>query len=299
VETPFINKDIRERFEEYLLTEKNGGLQPDSVKAYLTHINYLYIEAKDDILKTCLKYKDVASLIRSVRQNRKGKRADTWSANMTSKCADMVKVFFTWAAREGIIEYNPMQFGHEFKKSKSPMPRYFKDSATIERILHFPGNTLREKAIFHVLLASGIRGIELCRLNVDDLFLEERYIRVIEGKGGQYRMAYIKPETVEVLKRYLKGIPGQTALFTNSKGERLKRDTLTKFVIRRGKKIGVEMSPHVFRHTVGRNMRRSGAQLADIADVLGHKSLNSTRIYATLENEEIRNKYDQFNTQPA
>lgn len=296
-----MNTEIKNKFRDYLLNEKT--LNTASVKAYIRHINYLYEEASMEIL-SLKNYASVAALIRSVKQKRKGKKDEVWKDVMAAKTADMATVYYTWAWREGLIEKNPMQFGHEFNKGPSPEPRYLENPKEIlDKLRKHPFHNVRDECTYRLLLASGIRRKEYCELNIKDVDCEAGFVKVSDGKGGQYRMAYIDQETAGFLKDYINGLKlihyTGNALFFTERFERLKPDTLTKWLIRRSNQLGLHISPHMFRHTVGRNMRKNGAPLEDIADVLGHKSLSSTRIYSTLGSEEIKKRYDKYHKLPA
>jgi integrase/recombinase XerD len=153
------------------------------------------------------------------------------------------------------------------------------------------------------LWASGMRREELCNLDIEHVDLETGFIKIMEGKGGQYRTAFTNDDAIMNLRSYIQGLkligyPGK-ALFFTERRERIKPDTLTKWLIRRSHEVGLHLTPHMFRHGLGRNMRRNGAPLEDIADVLGHRSLTSTRIYATLGSKEVKKNYDKYHALPA
>lgn len=288
-----------EKFKDFLLLEK--GMNQTSTKAYIRHIEYLYEEAGADILKKCKSYSHVSALICSLKKNRKGKKQGGWKQNMAVKTAYMATVFFTWAAREGFIKNNPMQFGHEFKKEPSPPPRYIENyKQTLETLEKHPLHTKRDGCIYRILWASGVRAAELCNIDIDHLDLETGFIKIVEGKGGQFRIAYTNDEAISHLREYVSGLKmigyiGKPLFFTE-RMERIKRDTLTKWLIKRSRQMGIYVTPHMFRHGLGRNMRKNGAPLEDIADVLGHKSLTSTRMYTTLPSNEIKKKYNEYHT---
>jgi len=291
-----MNEELKARFHDYLILEK--GLMPGSAKSYIRHINYLYEAASMEILEF-KNYASIAALIRKVKQSRKGKNKDTWTDNMAAKTADMATVFYTWAARERIIDQNPMQFGHEFSKGTSPPPRYIENyKETLTALESHPFHTKRDGCIYRLLWASGARISEICNMDIEHVDLETGFIKIAESKTGQFRTAYTNEEAITSLREYIHGLNkiGYTgkALFFSERRERFKTNTLIKFIIKRGREVGLKISAHMFRHGVGRNMRKNGAPLEDIADVLGHKSLSSTRIYATLGSEEIKKKYMEY-----
>jgi len=291
-------KETLQNFLSYLLHEKS--LKPNSAEAYIRHITYLYLEADGDILKACKKYSDVADLIRRVKLKRAGKYREIWTDNMAAKTAYMATVFFTWAAREGIIEANPMQFGHEFKKGKSKLPEWFDpDSEDLKKLYSYPHNTLQDLVIYKLFYASGLRRSELCALNIIDINTENRTGLVYEGKNGEARPFFFDDETAELLKKHIEGMklhyPSNKALFLNEKGIRLDPHALTKDMLRRGLKIGIKMNPHKFRHSVGGRIIENGGDIKLVADILGHKSLSSTNIYTHFSKKKTSELYDKFN----
>lgn len=274
-----MNAPILQGFEDFLLHEK--GLKPISAKAYIKHLSYLTDALS---LKT---YREVANAIIDLKKQR------NWSDRMTYKFASMCAVFFNYAQREGIIEDSPMRLGHGFKKSDTRPAEFFDwDSPDMARILHNPNLTIRMKAILFTLKSSGIRNSELCSLQRSDW--QEDWIRVREGKGGRERFAPLDDDCKKWLSIYtddLRNFYNGPMLFTTEQYTPLNSHTLWKQLYMMGKRLGIRIYPHKFRHSLGGRMIQKGADISVVADVLGHRSLSSTKVYIHHKKESLLEQY--------
>ncbi|HEK85479.1 MAG: tyrosine recombinase XerC [Candidatus Saccharicenans sp.] len=149
---------------------------------------------------------------------------------------------------------------------------------------------LRDKAILELLYASGLRVSELVSLDLEDIHLKERLLRV-KGKGKKERIVPFGREAEKWLKSYLaartaliknKVVP---AVFLNYRGERLTVRSVQRLVRRRLRQIAVnrKISPHSLRHSFASHLLSRGADLRAIQELLGHKSLATTQKYTHLD----------------
>lgn len=276
-------------FQSFLLNEK--GLKFNSVKAYLSHINYLYREHSGEILHLRA-YKDVSALIVRLKLKRK------WSDRMTYKMASMACVYFNWACRQGLIEESPMRLGHEFKKVESKQVDFFDwDSDDFKKVMNNPTSSVRMRTILHILRSSGVRASELCNLRLNDI--QERWLRIRQGKGDRERFAPIDQECRRWLDIYLSDVhitsPMQEVLFMTEDGKRqMNPHGLWKALSQIGKRIGVKLYPHKMRHSLAGTLICRGADITLAAEVLGHKSLSTTKIYTHFSKSKTQKLYDQF-----
>jgi integrase/recombinase XerC len=159
---------------------------------------------------------------------------------------------------------------------------------------------LRDTAILELLYASGVRVSELCGLDIDDLDLDRRTIRVL-GKGGRERTVPIGlPAQRAVSAWLLHGRPhlaGSTtgpALLLGTRGGRLNPTTARQIVSARATALGfARTSPHDLRHSAATHLLDGGADLRAVQELLGHASLASTQIYTHVSKERLRRVYDQ------
>jgi integrase/recombinase XerC len=138
---------------------------------------------------------------------------------------------------------------------------------------------LRDRALVVLLLHTGLRVSEVCALEMGDVQIGERsgWVQVRGGKGNKSRRVPLNREAREALKAWL-GERGEAEgrLFVG----------LTPSGVHRrlgeiGRRAGVEVHPHTLRHTFAKNLVDGGIGLHEAAALLGHSSLNATRVYVT------------------
>jgi integrase/recombinase XerC len=155
----------------------------------------------------------------------------------------------------------------------------------------------RDRAIFEVLYGCGLRVSELTGLNLEDLDLDERWLRVM-GKGGKERISPIGHSALGALKVWLaerKPMPGEHAVFLNYKGSRLTTRAvhhITRFYAMM--LLGdPSVHPHEFRHSFATHLLNAGADLRAIQELLGHANLSTTQIYTKVAIEDLERVYQQ------
>jgi site-specific recombinase XerD len=157
-------------------------------------------------------------------------------------------------------------------------------------------SSVRDQAIAHLLFYTGLRLGECAALNVDDVRLSVRKGLVIvrSGKGETYREVPLIADVREALRTWLKErtrrFPQicEPALFLNLKGRRLSTRAIDLVLRQLGREAKVELSAHVLRHTCLTNLIRRGNDLVLVAEVAGHRRLETTRRYSlpSLEDRE-------------
>ncbi len=154
----------------------------------------------------------------------------------------------------------------------------------------------RNKTIFEVLYSCGLRVSEVVNLKISDLFLEERFIRVM-GKGSKERLVPLGDPAAEALTLYL-SIRGRLPLkrgcedvvFLNRRGGKLSRQMIFLIVKNQAEIAGItkEVSPHTFRHSFATHLVENGADLRVVQQMLGHESILTTEIYTHVDSEKWR-----------
>lgn len=150
-------------------------------------------------------------------------------------------------------------------------------------------DSARDQAIARTLFFAGLRVSELVGLDTSDVTISARKGRVIvrSGKGDAYREVALNAEAREALDRWLaerEEFPGadSSALFLNLRGRRLSSRAVDLIVRKLGKEAAIEkpVSAHVLRHTCMTNLVRNGNDLVLVAEIAGHKRLETTRRYS-------------------
>ena len=154
----------------------------------------------------------------------------------------------------------------------------------------------RNKAIIEVLFSCGLRVSELVNLKLSNLYIEERYVRVL-GKGSKARLVPISEKAVTELKYWfmdrqgLKIKPGEEDyVFLNRRGAHLTRTMILIMIKRQAEEAGIKkiISPHTLRHSFATALLEGGADLRAIQVLLGHESIGTTEIYTHIDMTTLR-----------
>ncbi len=157
---------------------------------------------------------------------------------------------------------------------------------------------LRDRALLELGYASGLRVSELVGLDLGDLDVEERLVRVV-GKGNRERIAPFGRPAQEALLQWLgpggrptllapKARGSEQAVFLNAKGRRLTRQGIWMIIAKRAEAVGLQVSPHVLRHSCATHLLEGGADIRVVQELLGHASISTTQIYTKVTTEHLR-----------
>ncbi|MEP6471886.1 MAG: tyrosine recombinase XerC [Acidobacteriota bacterium] len=216
-----------------------------------------------------------------------------------------LRSFFRWACREGHVAKNPARSLPSPKLPRT-LPRAMTRPDT-ERLLEadeegsFPE---RDRALFELLYATGLRVSEAAGLDLEDVDFSSRLLRVL-GKGNKERIAPFGEEAGDALSAYL---PAREArrraaretddadgepVFVNSRGGRLTTRSMARLLKTRLRAAGLsaEISPHALRHSFATHLLEAGADLRAIQELLGHASLSTTQKYTHLDAARLREVY--------
>jgi integrase/recombinase XerC len=160
---------------------------------------------------------------------------------------------------------------------------------------------LRDQAALELLYATGVRVSELCALDVDDVDLERRAVRVL-GKGGRQRTVPMGLPAERALVEWLgRGRPSLAepgsgaALLLGVRGGRVDPRAVRRVVhARTAQAPGMpDLAPHGLRHTAATHLLAGGADLRSVQEILGHASLATTQHYTHVSPERLRSAFEQ------
>ena len=156
---------------------------------------------------------------------------------------------------------------------------------------------LRARALLEVLYGTGARISEAVGLDVDDLDLDERAVR-LAGKGGKERIVPVGSYAVEAVRDWVtQGRPALNprtpALFVNARGGRLSRQTGWTLLRAAARRAGIasSVSPHVLRHSYATHLLDGGADIRVVQELLGHASVTTTQVYTLVTVDTLREVY--------
>ena len=208
-----------------------------------------------------------------------------------------LRTFFRFLCREGVLERNParaLQSPRLEKRIPAPL-----DEAQVEALLDVPGDdvaSVRARALLELLYATGIRCAELVGLDVGEVDLEARMVRVL-GKGSKERIVPFGTRARTALRAWLRarlGLrPKTDAVFINLRGGRLSDRSVRALLGRRVRQVSLtrRCSPHTLRHSFATHLLARGADLRAIQELLGHASLSTTQRYTHVNTRQLLEVY--------
>ena len=154
---------------------------------------------------------------------------------------------------------------------------------------------LRDSAVLELLYATGVRVSELTGMNVKDLDLTRRTVRV-RGKGDKERVVPFGEAAADAVRQWLEQgraeLAGDTpALFVGVRGGRIDPRQVRRIVDRAGQVTGQRITPHGLRHTAATHLLEGGADLRVVQEMLGHSSLQTTQIYTHVSAERLKDVF--------
>jgi integrase/recombinase XerC len=185
-------------------------------------------------------------------------------------------------------------------KGKKQLPPTI-DVDQMARLLSFRTDdevSVRDKAIMELFYSSGLRLAELVGLDVLDIDLVDRTVRVL-GKGSKERVVPVGKHAIEAITHWLRertklAMTGGTALFVGKRGDRIGPRTVQKLVAQWAQRqgLGVHVHPHMFRHSFATHILESSQNLRGVQELLGHANIATTQIYTHLDFQHLAKIYD-------
>lgn len=207
-----------------------------------------------------------------------------------------VRAFFAFLARERRIDANPARLvaSPRLPKTLPVVPTAEQANQILDAVSG--EDRSRDRLILELLYGCGLRVSELVGLDLDDLDLDQRWIRV-RGKGRKERQVPFGAKAAEALEAYLAARAGHNspALVLNRRGRRLTTRSVARIVKRYAVLFAGDPSlhPHSLRHAYATHLLGDGADLRAIQELLGHASLSTTQKYTQVSLEDLMAVYDR------
>jgi integrase/recombinase XerC len=234
-----------------------------------------------------------------------GSLARTLAPSSVARHVAAVRAFFRWARRTGRVRSDPTELLAS-PKVRRPLPTLVSASAASEIVGAPDGASaagLRDRAALELMYGSGLRVSEVCGLDLGDVDLRGRQVRV-RGKGDKERVVPLGEHAARAVQAYLavrtavvrpkRAVRAPSALLLTAHGNRLGPravQTLTK----RSGALGAgraDLHPHALRHSCATHMLDGGADLRSIQEILGHSSLSTTQRYTHVSIDHLVRVYD-------
>lgn len=287
---------LLQKYRQYLLLEKS--LSPNTLEAYLF-----------DVAKLLSFLNDEGIAIQQVTLD----NLHTFAAGLRDlgiaprsqiRIISGIKSFFKFLLIDEYIPADPSEFLESPK-----IGRHLPDVLTIEEIdrivkcidMSQPEGH-RNKAMIETMYSCGLRVSELCGLKMNDLYMDEGFLRVT-GKGSKQRLVPMSPTAIKEITTYIEGTrrhieikPGyESFLFLSvRRGKPISRvmvfDIVKKLVQEAG--VNKSVSPHTFRHSFATHLLEGGANLRAIQCMLGHEKIATTEIYTHIDRNRLREEIE-------
>lgn len=224
------------------------------------------------------------------------KREKEYSPRSLHRKICSLKSFYKFLKKEGFVTQNPTE------SIESPkIPQSLPKTITIEealKLLEAPKN-LRDKTILYLLYGTGMRVSELVNLNKSNLDLQNKFIKVVRGKGNKDRLIPLPDQIIPILNDYLisrNGTEEENALITNRSGKRLTTRSIQR-IVKKYKALAEindkKLTPHILRHAFATHLLSNAVDIRVIQELLGHSSLSTTQLYTHVTIDHLRKSYDK------
>ena len=287
--------DILQAFLDFLSVEK--GLSTNTILSYSRDLNKLFRFLKKK--KVALDSVGEEDLVKFIHhQSRAG-----LSSRSLGRLISSLKSFYKFLVLDDVIKKNPA-VNLSSPKIWLKLPQFL-TVEEVESLLMQPEEKnmrgIRDRAMFELLYATGLRVSELVSLKMKDLNMEEGFL-LCSGKGGKERIVPIGLSARRSIRRYLDEARPQImkessdALFLTSRGRAFSRQGFWKMLKGYAKKAGLDLkiSPHILRHSFATHLLERGADLRSVQLMLGHTQITTTQIYTHVSRERLRKVYEKY-----
>ncbi len=221
-----------------------------------------------------------------------GSIARTHAPSSVARHIATVRTFFRWARRSSLVTKDPAELLSS-PKVRRPLPTLVSAAAAGE-IVETPDGA-RDRAALELMYGSGLRVSELCGLDLGDVDLRERRVRVT-GKGNKERIVPLGDKAAAAVEAWLEMRPNteERALLLSSRGRRLGVRAV-QLMTKKSGALGAgraDLHPHALRHACATHMLDGGADLRSIQEILGHSSLTTTQRYTHVSIDHLMRVYD-------
>lgn len=230
------------------------------------------------------------------------------SSGSIARNISSIRSFHEFAIVENLAEANPAEL-IELPKKAQKLPEVL-DADEIDEIIKQADRTdfagIRDAAILETLYATGMRVSELTDLEMDRLFFEIGFIRVI-GKGNKERLVPVGEAAQVSIEHYIETTRPQfinpdnkakseNKLFLNQRGGPLSRMSIWNIVNKYAQKAEIKKNvyPHIFRHSFATHLLEGGADLRAVQEMLGHTSITTTEIYTHVDRSLLHQVHKEF-----
>jgi integrase/recombinase XerD len=294
--------NISKFIDEFLIAKEiEEGCAPSTIRAYRYDLEKFIDTVGDLKLNSPFLRQRIRVFLKKLKDKGYTKKG-------ISRKIAALRSFFKFLDLNEFIEKNPMRIIQSPKISVEENLPKFLDLPDIKKILKQLKNSKKFNSkkskryylLVRLLYATMARVSEVCNIKVSDINFEKGYIR-LRGKGNKERIVPVDSKTLNVIKESLVNrlfYDDDDYLLVNTRGDQLTPRVVQNDIQNIKEKCGFSdskiITPHVFRHTGATHLRRSGMDISELQDILGHSSPNTTRIYAKNDIGRLKESYTEM-----
>lgn len=282
-------------FKYYLKNEK--GLSENTTYSYIKDITLYsnYLEKRFDITNVKkIEKNHIKAYLKYLKQTKK------LSQSSISRKLTSIKQFHKFLKLEDIVKIDESTY-IELLKIDKKLPSVLSieevdlllDSLKMDTPLN-----IRNKTMVEVLYATGVRISELINIKINDIHINQGYIKII-GKGNKERIVPLSDESIKLLKLYITDSRVKLSkeynnyLFLNYDGNKMTRQGFWKILKKLVSEAGItkDISPHTIRHSFASHLLENGLDLRYVQELLGHEDIKTTQIYTHINNQKLKQTY--------
>ncbi|WP_042223530.1 site-specific tyrosine recombinase XerD [Oceanobacillus manasiensis] len=287
-----------EDFFHFLQVEK--GLSDNTLQSYKRDLSH-YLNYTEKVLEKSdwkdIRRSDIVGFLHILKDDNK-------SSATIARHVSSVRSFHQFLVREQLVNQDAsLNIETPKKEQKLPDVLSLKD---VETLLQIPSSSplhIRNKAMFELLYATGLRVSELLSLKIGDLHLTMGFVQCF-GKGSKERIVPLGNVAIDAIEKYLrqarpmlvKNKKDDQSVFVNQHGRPLSRQGFWKVLKAAAQTAGIKKSitPHTLRHSFATHLLENGADLRVVQEMLGHADISTTQIYTHVTKARLKDIYDSY-----
>lgn len=280
---------IIKAYLDYLSAEK--GLSQNTIEAYERDLRKFINFLKN---RTGFTRKDILEFIERLR-------SEGHNSSSIARYVSSVRSFCKYLLLEKLIDEDPSE-NLESPKKWLRLPKAL-SLPEIIKVLELQADSryyLRDRAMLELMYACGLRVSEIISLKVEDIRFDGGFIRV-RGKGSKERIVPVSERALYFVKKYMDELRPlllkrsfASEVFLTNRGRAMTRQRFWQALKFYGKIAGVEISPHVLRHSFATHLLEGGADLRALQKMLGHSDISTTQIYTKITSDKLKKTYLKY-----
>lgn len=292
-------EEYLERYLQYVYQRNSGSNHTTDayrrdIEQFLAFLNKEGITSLEDVDRIVL-----MNFIASISEDEQGRER---SATTIARKISSIRSFYHYLNEYVGILNDPL------RNVKGPkLPKRIPEFLFVEEVQTFLDSFdeseevgMRDRAMFELMYACGLRVSEVVSLRLDSLDYEENVLRVL-GKGDKERIVPFYPAIAYRIKRYVHTVRAHwianqehELLFVNQRGKPLTTRGVQYIMSKQCDQCGmnIRVHPHIFRHSFATHLLDNGADIRIVQELLGHASLSTTQIYVHVSKEKLRQAYE-------